>query len=97
MEAQLACCHFTPSTFLFLPFLLLHCRQFLADLAEAQQRGACWDARRHTLDLVSLPDGGRWLGGAQLLVSDLQYILLYDRALALLGALAFTDRPVRGG
>lgn len=69
-------------------------RRFLSDLAAAQARAACWDARRQTPDLMSLPGAGRWLASVQLAATDLQAVLLYDRSLALLGALAFVDRPV---
>lgn len=64
----------------------------MADLAEAAARGCWWDARRHTLDLISLPGGAAWLGGVQLLATDAHHMLLYDAALRLLGALSFADR-----
>ena len=43
---------------------------------------------------MTLPGGGQWLGGVQLLATDLQAVLLYDQHCELLGALDFADRPV---
>lgn len=37
---------------------------------------------------------GQWLGGAELLVTDRQHVLIYDAGLAPLGALSFVDRAV---
>ena len=74
--------------------LFFPARRFLADLAEAQRRGCAYDGRRQSWDFMTLPGAGQWLAQAQLLVTDRQHVLLYDRQLGLLGALSFVDRPV---
>ncbi|KAL4457935.1 hypothetical protein ABPG75_012800 [Micractinium tetrahymenae] len=68
-------------------------RHFLADLAACQSAGRCYDGRRQTLDLLTLPQKCQWLAQVELLVTDMQHVLLYDAGLAPLGALSFVDRP----
>ncbi len=63
---------------------------------EAQANGSCYDGRRQSWDFLTLPGEGKWLRQVQLLVTDQQHVLMYDRQLALLGALTFSDRPVSG-
>jgi len=70
------------------------CRQFLADLAAAQAAGLAWDGRRQTWDFLTLPNSGRFLGGVELIATDLLSLLLYDQHLELVGALSFAERPV---